>query len=637
VDAFLRAAAHAEGLHAITTATGRLEVRVPGHAPSRQGAGATAMVVAFSEDADAPTVLSWGGPEAGTPGRPGIVVLPARDDGLPGGGRWLQPEVATLLAGIAAREGRELLLVGAGEAGFAALYFGCVLGPKASTLALNPDFDFLPSTATDLRRYAASVLPGLDVAGHHGDSLRDRVAGELHRLGADHSVVPLVDSARQAPRRLICLLDAADRCVARRSARFLDAAGFRPAGNGFFLSDRFDGLAWFGDFGAKSGAASRLLAHAAWHLVATPARASEFMDVVLHGSLSANVQSTRAPRDLREAASGLALRANAASDGAHLLMDARVEGLEGHEQVEFAFYVHAGRERVAMRWYEPAPSWRIRERPDAAATRVEAFARDAFGHHLGNARSPVRRLADSASAGTRTSAAPHVQIFGSCVSRDAFELVRHDLFVSGYIARSSIASAFDTHRPPARFEERLGRIRSAFQRRMVQRDLRRLAPLLLREADYDALLLDLVDERFPLLDANGALVTLSHEFRQMEYGFDPATAVEPGSQRHMEAWIRGVGGLVEATAGRMVIVNCVHWADRDDAGDLLPDQPAIQRSNALLDWMYDHLRCSTDFRFIDYDERLLVADRKHKWGASPFHYVRPMYEHTVAELDRLLG
>ena len=52
--------------------------------------------------------------------------------------------------------------------------------------------------------------------------------------------------------------------------------------------------------------------------------------------------------------------------------------------------------------------------------------------------------------------------------------------------------------------------------------------------------------------------------------------------------------------------------------------------------MYDHIERVARLRVIAYPDSLLVAEREHKWGVSPFHYTRAMYMHTLAQLGRLL-
>ena len=76
-------------------------------------------------------------------------------------------------------------------------------------------------------------------------------------------------------------------------------------------------------------------------------------------------------------------------------------------------------------------------------------------------------------------------IFGSCVSRDAFEYDdSHEFRIVEYFARSSIGSAF-AHNGPGQIN--LESLRSQFQRRVVEFDLLKTFPQFLVDADFDIL------------------------------------------------------------------------------------------------------------------------------------------------------
>ncbi|MGQ4660284.1 DUF6270 domain-containing protein [Lysobacter sp. F6437] len=315
----------------------------------------------------------------------------------------------------------------------------------------------------------------------------------------------------------------------------------------------------------------------------------------------------------------------AQSDGRMLHIKASLDGVQADAGTfEYAFYVHSGRERIATRWYKPASTFIHHEIDDLPATRVTAFVRDGAGRML----PPIR---------VNVTAAKSVYVFGSCVSRDAFEIApRQDAILAGYLARSSLASAFDHRRPSPALSAHLERLPSRWQRNMVANDLGRRAPGLLAKAHFDALLLDLVDERFALLDVGGTLVTASVEFRGTGYPVRKEDLIRPGSNRHLNAWKLGVDSLLALAGPGRVIVNRVFWATHDDVGDELPDQPRIERHNLVLTDMYAYLDAKAGLRFIRYPEELLVADSGHKWGRAPFHYVADMYRHTMAELLRAI-
>lgn len=89
-----------------------------------------------------------------------------------------------------------------------------------------------------------------------------------------------------------------------------------------------------------------------------------------------------------------------------------------------------------------------------------------------------------------------VLILGSCVTRDAFEFAGDypPLTLHGYYARSALVSATDARPFPG---VPLERIQSPFQRRMVQWDITGAALAEIAKADYDLLVYDAIDERYP--------------------------------------------------------------------------------------------------------------------------------------------
>src|SRR5262245_35612735 len=102
-------------------------------------------------------------------------------------------------------------------------------------------------------------------------------------------------------------------------------------------------------------------------------------------------------------------------------------------------------------------------------------------------------------------------IFGSCVSRDIFNYpwAKTQLALVDYYARSSIASlGARTIEMPSSVQN----ISSKFQRRMVERDIRKDFLNDLTRLQFDVLLIDLIDERFNLyVEPDGGACTLSSE------------------------------------------------------------------------------------------------------------------------------
>lgn len=128
-------------------------------------------------------------------------------------------------------------------------------------------------------------------------------------------------------------------------------------------------------------------------------------------------------------------------------------------------------------------------------------------------------------------------IFGSCVSRDILSLGdahSKGIEVGTTIARSSFLSPFLA---PCAIEEKELDIPSAFQKRVVFWDMAKKQFERLAANPGDYLIVDFVEDRFPLCETYGGIATASNDFRQA------GLPVE-----HYHRWER----LTDAISGRSV-------------------------------------------------------------------------------------
>lgn len=227
-----------------------------------------------------------------------------------------------------------------------------------------------------------------------------------------------------------------------------------------------------------------------------------------------------------------------------------------------------------------------------------------------------------------------VLILGSCVSRDIFRVMEdEDCKLAAYYGRSSFASAFC----PAKVKDTWSsNITSAFQARMVSADLNKKWPGIVRNTEFDVLLVDLIDERFHLGGfSNGALCTLSNELRSS--GFDRKVArargIQTGSDEHYELWTRGWTSFIELLDSlgkkQCVLLNVVKWAEAASDGSVpawgyTPEQ--ISAANLYLEKLYSRAAVDLDYsQIMRVGSECLVGDLEHKWGVAPFHYVGSYY------------
>lgn len=233
-------------------------------------------------------------------------------------------------------------------------------------------------------------------------------------------------------------------------------------------------------------------------------------------------------------------------------------------------------------------------------------------------------------------------IFGSCVSRD---ILNHQgnaekIFLVDYYARSSFASL---GLQPCDERVELSKIDSAFQRRMVERDLCKAFFCDLERLSFDILLIDLIDERFDLyISDESSGCTLSNELYSS--GFQCASTrgfvVPSGSEKFWQLWEKGwecfVKKLLSAEMLDRVLVNQVFWSTRTESGGNFEptySRKRIDAANLLLERMYNRMRVDLQSsQFICFESDLMNGSINHRWGLSPFHYIDAYYQEAIRQL-----
>jgi Family of unknown function (DUF6270) len=242
---------------------------------------------------------------------------------------------------------------------------------------------------------------------------------------------------------------------------------------------------------------------------------------------------------------------------------------------------------------------------------------------------------------TAGAASMSVAIFGSCVSRDLFEHPSLRPSLVHYGARSSVVSA--VARPVAIDPARVA-LSSAFQRRCVLADFTKTFFASLADARPDWLVIDLVDERFDLLQTQGSYVTRSSAFDAA--GLERHAGLEFETVRRMwgqgrALFDRAAGPFAERVtrtvpADRVVIHRAVWCTSYRHNGEVLrfpPDRLELCRlQNDMLRQSYDRLERAFHgrARVIGVDLGTHHADANHRWQLEPYHY-EPAYNAEATE------
>ena len=221
----------------------------------------------------------------------------------------------------------------------------------------------------------------------------------------------------------------------------------------------------------------------------------------------------------------------------------------------------------------------------------------------------------------------NIMLYGGCVIRDAYELIKSDVGLSGYVARQSLISAMN---PPVKEVPGVD-LKAGFESRMASEDLRSTLVGRLRKAaeTADLIVMDCHIERVGVHRLpDGSFFTPTTELRNtglLNQLRAKATKVPIGSPRHTGLWTAAADRLAArldqfGLLDRTMVVNAP-WAKVDNLGVPLEDfqgRPASEVSDEVT--ALTRILRDRGIRVVDMPEELAIADVDHKWTRSPFHF-----------------
>jgi hypothetical protein len=559
-------------------------------------------------------------------------------------GDQLQDSITEILERFSETGGRNLLLIGGSGGGFASLMFADRVGARASAFVWNPQTSILEYEPTAVMKYLDTAIP------NHGlvDSQAPWKQEADTALSQSFIEQKLLESRAG---RVFYLQNATDWHVAKHLLPYMSCNNYIHRGNGLYSNSKNHAVV-ISEYGEGHAAPPTEVIHTVIRSMLEPSRSTRsiYNELITQEKLPKIYYSL--PRDMREEWSNspepmFGIKILEANGEVNLSIDWK-SYRPGTGGVTATLRTY----NTSMRLQQSGP---LRDPhlivSQSDVTRVEAEFADGFGNRLGSVSAPLTRFGksesgvlisaaspqgvsvDNAGARSETNEPARIFIYGSCVSRDAFEVSGAPRLVD-YRARSGLGSAFGAV-TGLQTEIDLEQNPSAFQRRMVASDLAKDLGELLMTTPFDYLLVDFIDERLQLIRSSNGYDTYSPELSRAGFDLNDHELVPSGSDEYFKAFQAGWNRLRKVVPANKIIINKAFWATSDEMNQDIGDMELARKNNAILGRLYAFVLTDPGVRYVDYDESDIRAKVGHKWGLSPFHFVDSFYHKTLATLNTL--
>ncbi len=537
--------------------------------------------------------------------------------------------ILTVLDTMARVWGRELVLIGGADGAFAALSYASRMRTAGSAFVWNPPTDLGSYNRQLVDAYLRLAHPTTFEAEVPPAQWQDRRRVQFRRAGIMEN---LNDPRLHRPGRidrLLYLQNQSDWRTVAHCAPYVAAHGILHLGTGSYMIDP-QHCVQVCDWGAGHAPLEPdALAESLRSFLANEETPLEIGRRLALDTCRSRENLVKAPRDLRHLRDSIAPLVHAEyatlSGSVEVSMGGDVKA--GYGGLRFGVQQLAAGKSEQLAWYSDATSIPVEPRRVRHDGELKLIVRDGMNNTL--AVLPVERKDPNLSE-------LKAFIYGSCVTRDAFNLSGMPE-VADYVARSPLLSAMGEKPDMGDVDGSPQQLSSAFQRRMVERDLNKSLPTLLEETPHHLMIVDLIDERLAVhVDDTGAY-TRSNEAKEAGLHKDSGTEFTPLSHGFMPLWDDAVAKFAELVQPERVILNKIYWAETDNHGERLEPQYPVRAHNEALRAMYAAFEARIPCHVISYPVEILVADREHRWNLTPFHYVSGVYQHFRDELVRLVS
>lgn len=246
-----------------------------------------------------------------------------------------------------------------------------------------------------------------------------------------------------------------------------------------------------------------------------------------------------------------------------------------------------------------------------------------------------------------------LNVFGSCVTRDAFDFQNY-IKPNIYIARQAVVSSVSR---PINIKAEDVLLESDFRKKMVLADLNKTAFDSFYNDPGDGIIIDLIDERFSLIAINGSYITNSNELKESNL-FNGSRVIKKrpykslfsngyrleNDNNDIDKYIRRFAKKIKAIyVNKPIIIHKAIFCNEFLDDNMKPHYFALNQqkiniqTNEMLDYMYSSLtKWIPKAVVIDISEKYM-ADSTHKWGLSPFHYQKEYYIELMQLISNVLN
>lgn len=241
-----------------------------------------------------------------------------------------------------------------------------------------------------------------------------------------------------------------------------------------------------------------------------------------------------------------------------------------------------------------------------------------------------------------------IAIIGSCVSRDAFEFDKSKFDISAaYFPRASIVSLMSK---PIEIDHTVLSDENQWLKWVILNDYNKSTITQVKAKKPDAIIVDLIEERFDLININGNFLTRSDDLLKVYPLIKEVNAANIVSRNSNDDILlfSSHASLFCETLNRelpdvKVIIHDARYSDyyMDNGKIIKFDEHKCygnKQANARLE-MYSKILIKElkNVAYIKLDNEISIANKNHKWGLSPFHYTDEYYEEFMARISYLLN